>query len=90
MEQPKIFKLYESNIGLVVPLIADQLIKAESTYPMEWIEKAFGIAVERNARSWRYIEAILKRWSVDGFQDKKQPVRRDSEEGRNRYAEWEG
>ncbi|PJF33740.1 MAG: hypothetical protein CUN49_17850, partial [Candidatus Thermofonsia Clade 1 bacterium] len=39
---------------------------AERTYPYEWIVAAIRAAVENNRRSWRYIEAILRRWAVDG------------------------
>ncbi len=67
--QPTIYELYEQNIGLLQPLIAERLQEAERDYPQTWIEDAFRIAVERNARNWRYIEAILQRWSRDGKDD---------------------
>ncbi len=65
-ERPNIFKLYEQNIGLLQPLIADQLRDAEATYPPEWVEEAFKIAVEQNARSWAYVRKVLERWARDG------------------------
>ncbi|MHB9034783.1 MAG: DnaD domain-containing protein [Anaerolineae bacterium] len=64
--RPTIFSLYEDNIGLLSPLISEQLRDASTTYPESWISEAFRIAVERNVRNWRYIEAILKRWSIEG------------------------
>lgn len=64
--RPNIFELYEQNIGLLTPLLAEKLEEAERDYPQEWIEEAFQIAVERNARNWRYIEAILERWEREG------------------------
>ncbi|MCE5259229.1 MAG: DnaD domain protein [Chloroflexi bacterium] len=64
--KPSIFTLYEENIGLLTPLISEQLLEASKTYPDNWIREAFQIAVERNVRNWRYIEAILKRWSISG------------------------
>ncbi|MCD6302315.1 MAG: DnaD domain protein [Anaerolineae bacterium] len=67
--QPTIYELYEQNIGLLQPLIAERLKEAARDYPQEWIEDAFRIAVERNVRHWRYIEAILERWSRDGKDD---------------------
>jgi DnaD/phage-associated family protein len=89
-ERPNIFQLYEANIGLLTPLIADALRDAEQTYPASWIEDAFRIAVERNRRSWHYIEAILRRWQEGGRDDRKeQQDRRDTEEARRRYGEWE-
>lgn len=66
VERPNIYQLYEQNIGLLQPLIADQLRDAETTYPPAWIEEAFQIAVERNARNWRYVLSILERWSREG------------------------
>lgn len=64
--KPNIFALYEENIGLVTPLIAEELKEAEKTYPPAWIEEAFREAVDRNRRSWRYIFRILERWAREG------------------------
>jgi len=66
VERPNIYALYEHNIGLLQPLIADQLRDAEETYPAEWIEEAFRIAVEQNKRNWRYVRGILERWAREG------------------------
>lgn len=66
VERPNIYKLYEQNIGLLQPLIADQLRDAEATYPEEWIEEAFRIAVEHNKRAWAYVRGILERWAREG------------------------
>jgi len=85
-EAPNIFRLYEENIGPLTPMIAQSLAEAEDTYPATWIEEAFQIAVERNARNWRYVEAILKRWYDEGRDDQKD--RRDTEKDRRRYAGW--
>src|SRR5947209_12830251 len=41
VERPNIFVLYEQNIGLLSPLIADELKDAADQYPAEWIEAAF-------------------------------------------------
>ncbi len=65
-ERPNIFVLYEQNIGLLTPIIAEELKEAESTYPSSWIEDAFREAVRRNKRSWRYIARILERWAAEG------------------------
>lgn len=61
-----IFVLYEENIGVISPLLAEQLRDAERTYPWPWIEAAFREAVALNRRSWRYIERILERWRTEG------------------------
>lgn len=65
-EPLNIFALYEQNIGLLTPMIADQLKEAEKLYPISWIEEAFREASSLNKRSWRYIERILERWSTEG------------------------
>jgi len=69
--RPNIFVLYEQTIGLLQPIIADELRDAEQTYPAEWIEEAFRIAAERNVRNWRYVRAILQRWVAQGKDDGK-------------------
>ena len=66
VERPNIFALYESNIGMLSPMIADELKEAETLYPVEWIEDAFREAVAQNARSWRYIVRILESWEREG------------------------
>jgi len=68
--RPNIFTLYEQNIGVLTPLIADELRDAEQTYPAEWIEEAIGEAAAANKRSWRYARAILERWSMQGRGDR--------------------
>jgi DnaD/phage-associated family protein len=65
-EAPNIFALYEENIGAITPIIADDLKDAEERYPPQWIEAAIREAVSLNKRSWRYIEAILRRYEAEG------------------------
>ena len=65
-DRPDIFALYEQNVGLVQPLIAEELRAAAELYPAAWIEEAFRRAVASNRRNWRYIKSILERWAVDG------------------------
>lgn len=65
-EKPNIFALYEQNIGLLTPMIAEELKEAERLYPATWIEEAFKEAVSLNKRSWRYIARILERWATEG------------------------
>ncbi len=86
-EAPNIYRLYEENVGPLTPLIADALRDAENTYPASWLEEAFRIAVENNARNWRYIQAILNRWQTEGRDERKN--RQDSEKDRRRYVEGE-
>jgi DNA replication protein len=65
-EHRNVFELYEANIGLLTPMVADQLREAEAEYPEDWIADAIREATERNARSWRYIATILERWAQQG------------------------
>lgn len=85
-ERPNIFLLYEQNIGLITPLMAETLADAEKTYPSEWIEEAVKIAVERNARNWRFVEAILRSWKEKGRNERDQ---RSTPESRKRDSEGE-
>ena len=64
--RPTIFKLYEENIGPLTPMIADILRDCQKDYPYEWICDAVEEAVTNNARSWRYIESILRSWKENG------------------------
>jgi DNA replication protein len=68
-ESPNIFELYEKNIGVITPMMADILKDDEATYPAPWIREAIQIAVTRNVRTWKYVQAILKRWQTEGFGD---------------------
>ncbi len=65
-ERPNIFQLYEENVGMLTPLVADELRSAEEEYPAGWVEAAIREAAAGNVRSWRYIEAILERWKREG------------------------
>jgi len=61
-----VFSLYEQNIGMITPMIAEELKEAEKLYPPHWIEEAVREAVTLNKRSWRYIARILERWASEG------------------------
>lgn len=76
--RPTIYELYERNIGVITPLLAEMLREAAAQYPAEWIEEAFRIAVANNRRQWRYIARILERWASEGRQD----------EAHRRYSPW--
>jgi DnaD/phage-associated family protein len=86
-ERPNIFKVYEENIGPLTPLIADALKDAEELYSPEWILDAIELAVKNNKRSWKYSEAILKRWKEEGRGQKQD--RRDTEKDHRKYIRGE-
>ncbi len=83
-QRPNIFTLYEQNIGPLTPLLSETLQEAEDTYPAEWIEDAIKIAVTRNARHWRFVDAILRSWKEKGRDG---TDRKTSKEGRKRDIE---
>lgn len=78
LDRPDVFGLYEQNIGVVSPIMADRLNEALNTYPEEWIRDAIGEAVAYNKRNWRYIQRILENWTTEGRSD--ETNRRDNEE----------
>ena len=86
IERPNLYNLYEKNIGPLTPILAQTLQEAEKLYPVEWIEEAIREAALKNARNWRYIEAILKSWKEKGRDEKN---RRDAQEDRRKYIEGE-
>ena len=87
VQRPNIFVLYEQNVGPLTPLLSEELIEAEETYPAAWLEAAFREAAAMNKRSWRYIQAILERWAVEGKDD--ETSRRSDESDRRRFIRGE-
>jgi DnaD/phage-associated family protein len=82
-ELPDIFTLYEENIGMLTPMIAEELRAAEKLYPETWIRDAVKAAVKQNKRKWSYISAILERWSAEGRSNG--TYRRDSKTDPDKY-----
>lgn len=79
-ERKNIFRLYEENIGIITPMMAEILKEDEKEYPAIWIIDAIQIAVERNKRNWSYVRGILKKWKKEGRdgKDRKNPqINRD-------------
>jgi len=82
---PEIFTLYEQNVGMLTPMIADELRDAEKLYPPDWIRDAIKEAVLHNKRNIKYIAKILENWSVEGRGDG--TYQRDSQEtGPDRFV----
>ena len=69
----------------MTPMLAEILRDAEKEFPADWIEEAIRLAVEHNARSWKYVAAILERWKKEG----KGGGKPGGEEDRKRYVEGE-
>jgi len=68
-EQRDVFSLYEENIGMLTPMIAEELKDALTQYPEEWIGDAIKEAVNANKRNWHYMAHILERWNTEGKKD---------------------
>lgn len=64
--RPNIYQLYEENIGVLSSIIAEKLRDAEQVYTESWVRDAIEVAAVNNARSWRYIETVLKAWKENG------------------------
>ena len=63
------FRFYQQNFGLLTPLIADHIRELEGEFAADWICEAMEIAVQNNARSLRYVDAVLDRWAREGRVD---------------------
>jgi len=79
-----IFALYEQNIGIITPMIAEELKEADKLYPPQWVEEAFKEAVTLNKRSWKYIARILERWASEG-KDSGEHKRDVKKDGSDKY-----
>jgi DnaD/phage-associated family protein len=86
-ERPNIYRLYETHIGPLTPMLSESLRDAETEYPPDWIEDAIRLAVENNVRKWRYIQAILKSWQEKGRDDRRDTC--DPQADRRKYVEGE-
>lgn len=79
------FRAYEENIGLLSPMIRENITAALEDFTDEAISSAIRIAVENESRSWSFIAGVLRRWARDGVpQDEGRTgsERRDAERGR--------
>lgn len=61
-----VFKVYEENIGALTPLVAESITAALAEHPESDVIDAMRVASERNARSWKYVTAVLRRWAAEG------------------------
>ena len=68
-EFSEIARAYESEIGPLTAMIADDLQDAADTYPKQWVLDAIHEAAIQNKRGWKYCLAILRRWKAQGNQN---------------------
>ncbi len=78
-----VFSAYESEIGMLTGMVRELIVDALSDYPDFWIVEAIQEAASQNKRNWKYCDAILKRWQVDGFKvdTRKSQVKRNNNGG---------
>ena len=65
-----IFALYEELIGSYGHSMAEQLKATEEEYPAAWIEHAFALASQNNARSWNFVNSVLQRLVREGLPER--------------------
>ena len=68
-----ISKVYQDEIAMITPMIADELREASTAYPVQWTLDAIHEAATNNKRGWKYVLAILTRWKAQGNQEVMKP-----------------
>ncbi len=64
-------EIWQSAFGTPMPpILAEALKSAESRHGRERLRGAFAEAAANGARSWRYVQAILDRWEMEGRDDR--------------------
>lgn len=66
-ERPNIFVVWEANIGVLTPIVSEDLIRLETDYPPGWVLEAIRTAARNNGRSISYIVKVLENWKLYGF-----------------------
>lgn len=75
------FRAYEENIGILSPMIRENITAALQDFSDEDIIEAIKIAVENENRSWSYVAGVLRRWARDGVpNDRRTRTPRGSED----------
>ena len=73
--------VYQDNVGLLTPIVAEKLHEAVDAYTEGWVCDAVRIAAQHHAHSWRYVEAILERWKREGKDEGRLPAGKSSGRG---------
>jgi DnaD/phage-associated family protein len=81
-----VFSHYQNNIAALVPSSENKIGMLIDEHPEAWIIEAIDIAVERNKRSLRYIEGILRNWKESGKQDERKTNTTPAVKDGNFYA----
>lgn len=66
------FQLYQQQIGIINPRLAELVREDIEDIPLEWIPLAFDRAAAANANKWAYVKGTLQNWKAQGGpQDRK-------------------
>jgi DnaD/phage-associated family protein len=65
----EVCKIYENEIGLLTPMIGEELNEASKIYPLDWFKDAIKEAADHNARNLKYVIKILETWQKQGRGD---------------------
>ena len=60
-------KIYENEIGMLSPMLAQELDLLSTDFTLQWFEEAVKESVRMNKRALKYITAILERWGREGY-----------------------
>ena len=60
------YSFYENNIGILTPIVMEQIRAWEEDLSPEIVVRAMQEAVYKNVRNWSYINSILRNWADKG------------------------
>lgn len=66
LERPNAFRVFEENIHMLTPVVADTLTDALAEYPAGWTEDAIREAALSGGKTVKYVIGILERWRKEG------------------------
>lgn len=87
--QSDAFRAYEENIGILTPMIRENILAALEDFTDEDITHAVRIAVENESRSWSFVAGVLRRWSKEGIPNDRRDGKSGAESERSRVPETE-
>ena len=86
---PDAFRAYEENIGVLSPMIRENILSALEDFTDEDITYAVRIAVENESRSWSFVAGVLRRWLRDGVPHERNDRQSGRTTDRGRVSETE-
>ncbi len=86
---PDAFRAYEENIGVLSPMIRENILSSLEDFTDEDITHAIRIAVENESRSWSFVAGVLRRWLRDGVPHERNDGKSGRSTDRGRVSEIE-